>query len=119
PEQAAATAGLASFFCDGVLSPFGDGLNVARCNCPLDEDEHQYQFVNNWTKMKGNHQFKFGGDIRFAHNLRVPSDANRTGELNFKHDGTANALAAGGNTGGLDFATFLLSDVSHLNRYVS
>jgi hypothetical protein len=125
PEQAAATAGLASFFFDdtgkpgGVLTAFGDGLNVARCNCPLTEDEHQYQFVNNWTKMKGNHQFKFGGDIRFAHNLRVPSDANRTGELNFKHDGTANALAAGGNTGGLDFATFLLGDVSHLNRYVS
>jgi outer membrane receptor protein involved in Fe transport len=120
PEQAAATAGLASFFFDdtgkpgGVLTAFGDGLNVARCNCPLTENEHQYQFVNNWTKMKGNHQFKFGGDLRFAHNLRVPSDANRTGELNFKHDATSN-----GGAGGLDFATFLLGDVTHLNRYVS
>ncbi|HZQ94949.1 MAG TPA: TonB-dependent receptor [Candidatus Sulfotelmatobacter sp.] len=114
PEQAAATAGLASFFFDGVLSPFGDGLNVARCNCPLTENEHQYQFVNNWTKMQGNHQFKFGADFRFAHNLRVPSDANRTGELNFSHQATSN-----GGAGGLDLATFLLGDVTHLNRYVS
>ena len=114
PEQAEATAGLASFFFDGVLTPFGDGLNVARCNCPLDENEHQYQFVNNWTKMKGNHQIKFGADFRFAHNLRVPSDANRTGELNFNHEGTSN-----GGAGGLDLATFLLGDVTHLNRYVS
>jgi outer membrane receptor protein involved in Fe transport len=114
PEQADATAGLASFFFDGVLTPFGDGLNVARCNCPLDENEHQYQFVNNWTKMRGNHQIKFGADFRFAHNLRVPSDANRTGELNFNHEGTSN-----GGAGGLDLATFLLGDVTHLNRYVS
>ena len=114
PEQAEATAGLASFFFDGVLTPFGDGLNVARCNCPLDENEHQYQFVNNWTKMKGNHQIKFGADFRFAHNLRVPSDANRTGELNFNHEGTSN-----GGAGGSDLATFLLGDVTHLNRYVS
>ncbi len=39
--------------------------------------------------MKGNHQIKFGADFRFAHNLRVPSDANRTGELNFNHEGTS------------------------------
>jgi len=125
PEQAAATAGLASFFFDdtgkpgGTLTAFGDRLNVARCNCPLTENEHQYQFVNNWTKMKGNHQIKFGADFRFAHNLRVPSDANRTGELNFNHAGTAIALAGGGTNGGLDLATFLLGNVSHLNRYVS
>ncbi len=112
--QAAATAGLASFFFDGVLTAFGDGLNVARCNCPLNENEHQYQLVNNWTKIRGNHQFKFGTDLRFAHNLRVPSDANRTGQLNFNHAATSD-----GGAGGLDLATFLLGDVTHLDRYVS
>jgi len=116
--QAGATAGLASFFFDGTLSAFGDGLNVARCNCPLTENEHQYQFVNNWSKTVGNHIFKFGGDLRFAHNLRVPSDANRTGQLNFHHLGTAGVV---GNSqfGGLDLATFLLGNVTHLDRYVS
>jgi len=39
---------------DGTLTDFGDGLDPSRCNCPLIEDEHQYQFVNNWTKISGN-----------------------------------------------------------------
>ena len=93
---------------------FGDGLNVGRCNCPLTEKEDQFQVVNNWTRILGNHQIKFGADIRYAKNLRVPSDANRTGELNFNSGDTANA----GN-GGLDLATFLLGDVTHFNRFVS
>ena len=108
------TSGLGEFDMDGTGSNFGDGLGVARCNCPLIENEQQYQFVTNWTKMKGNHQFKFGADVRYATNLRVPSDSNRTGVYSFSHQGTSN----GGN-GGLDFATFLLGDVTQLSRYVS
>jgi len=98
----------------GPCFSFGDGLGVTRCNCPLYEDEHQFQFVNNWTKIIGNHQFKFGADIRYATNLRVPSDQNRTGEFHFTRLGTSD----GGN-GGLDLATFLLGDVSNFDRYVS
>lgn len=108
------TGGLSAFNMDGVISNFGDGLNVGRCNCPLTESEQQFQFVNNWTKIKGNHQIKFGGDIRYALNLRVPSDANRTGQLNFNRGITANA-----GSGGLDLATFLLGDVSFMDRFVS
>jgi Carboxypeptidase regulatory-like domain/TonB dependent receptor-like, beta-barrel len=96
------------------LPNFGDGLNVGRCNCPLTESEQQFQFVNNWTKIKGNHSIKFGADIRYAENLRVPSDANRTGELNFDQLGTGN-----GTSGGLVLATFLLGQVSELQRFVS
>jgi hypothetical protein len=96
------------------LPNFGDGLNVGRCNCPLTESEQQFQFVNNWTKIKGNHQIKFGADIRYAQNLRVPSDANRTGELNFDQNGTSLA-----GTGGLVLGTFLLGDVNELQRFVS
>jgi len=118
------TSGLGEFDMDGTGSNFGDGLGVARCNCPLIEKERQYQFVGNITKIKGNHQFKFGADIRYAQNLRVPSDSNRTGVYAFSHlntsggvqDGSAN-LATG--QGGLDFATFLLGDVTNLSRYVS
>jgi len=29
---------------------FGYSLGANQCNCPLLESEHQYQFVNNWTK---------------------------------------------------------------------
>lgn len=114
------TGGLSSFFfggnglSQGNISSFGDGLNVGRCNCPLTEREDQFQGVNNWTRILGNHQIKFGADIRYAKNLRVPSDANRTGILNFNSGDTANA----GN-GGLDLATFLLGDVTSFNRFVS
>ena len=97
-----------------VISSFGDGLGVARCNCPLTESEQQFQFVNNWTKMKGNHQIKFGADIRYAMNLRIPSDNNRTGEYNFSPENTS----LKGN-GGLDLATFLLGDVTSFARYVN
>ncbi len=114
------TSGLPGFYFDSLASSangqfqFGDGLGVARCNCPLYEQERQYQFVNNWTKIIGNHQIKFGGDVRYAQNLRVPSDENRTGELHFDAVGTSN-----GGSGGLDLATFLLGDVSNFDRYVS
>jgi hypothetical protein len=115
------TTGLSSFFftqnnggSNDSFSPFGDGLNVGRCNCPLTESEQQFQFVNNWTVIRGNHQIKFGADIRYAMNLRVPSDANRTGILNFDAGGTS---LAGQN--GLTLATFLLGDVTSFNRFVS
>jgi hypothetical protein len=98
-----------------VISSFGDGLGVARCNCPLTESEQQFQFVNNWTKMLGNHQVKFGADIRYAMNLRIPSDNNRTGEYNFSPQATQSSTGAGG----LDLATFLLGDVTSFARYVN
>jgi hypothetical protein len=97
-----------------VISSFGDGLGVARCNCPLTESEQQFQFVNNWTHVRGNHQIKFGADIRYAMNLRVPSDNNRTGEYNFSPEATSL-----GGVNGLDLATFLLGDVTAFARYVN
>ncbi len=64
-------------------STFGAGLNINRCNCPLTQNEDQYQVVNNWTIIKGNHSIKIGADLRWAHNLRVPSDTDRAGLFNF------------------------------------
>jgi len=112
----ASTGGLSSFFMDGNggFSAFGDGLNVGRCNCPLTESEQQVQFVNNWTRTQGNHTIKFGADIRYALNLRVPSDANRTGQLHFDGGATSNA-----GTGGISLGSFLLGDVTQFERFVS
>ena len=101
----------------GSSDGLGEGLNVSRCNCPLIEKEQGYQFANNWTKIYGNHQFKIGADLRHAINLRVPSDANRTGQLNFNHAGTSDGAATGA-VGGLDIATFMFAEVSNFNRYV-
>ncbi len=114
------TGGLPAFQFDGTLTNFGDGLDPSRCNCPLIENEHQYQFVNNWTKISGNHAMKFGVDLRFAHNLRFPSDANRTGQLVFNHKETSlYDPATGSNSGGFDLASFLFGDVSKFERFAS
>src|SRR5260370_32692940 len=93
---------------------FGYSLGVDGCNCPLVQDEDQYQVVNNWTKIQGNHTFKFGADLRRAHNLRVPSDRHRSGELQFD-----SARTQGASGGGSGLATFLIGDVSRFERYVS
>ena len=92
---------------------FGYSLGVNRCNCPLDQKEQQWQFVNNWTNIRGNHSIKWGADIRYARNLRVPSDKHRAGQLNF------NTRRTGSPGGGLALATFLLGDVTFFERYVS
>jgi hypothetical protein len=91
----------------------GSGLDPNRCNCPLAQDEKQWQVVSNLTKVLGNHTAKFGFDIRRAYNLRVPSDAHRSGQLHFSDQRTA------GTDGGLGIATFLLGDVSSFQRFVS
>jgi hypothetical protein len=82
----------------------------------LTQREDQYQIVNNWTKIIGNHSIKFGGDLRYARNLRVPSDANRSGIFNF---GTGPTSSPVDQAGGLGFATFVLGQVTNFGRYAS
>ncbi|HUB83997.1 MAG TPA: carboxypeptidase regulatory-like domain-containing protein [Bryobacteraceae bacterium] len=116
------TSGMPYF---NVTSPndsyqLGYALGVNQCNCPLTQTERQYQFVDNLTKVVGKHNLKFGADLRYAQNLRVPSDSHRAGELTFNGGVTGNVAAAGQNeVGGVGLATFLLGDVTNFNRYVS
>ena len=109
------TSGLFGGFIEGDRGfNLGSGLGVNRCNCPLDQDEKQFQVVGNVTKLKGNHSVKVGIDVRRAYNLRVPSDRHRSGELTFHHNRTSLAGA-----GGLGLATFLIGDVTRFTRYFS
>jgi hypothetical protein len=96
---------------------YGDGLNVNRCNCPLTQKEDQYQIVNNWTKILGSHSVKLGVDLRYARNLRIPSDTDRAGQLNFTGGPTSDPASA--TQGGLGLATFMLGQVTSFGRYVS
>jgi hypothetical protein len=93
---------------------FGYSLTANSCNCPLNEQENEYQFVDNLTHTTGNHTLKFGADFRYAQNLRVPSDSHRSGELTFDP-----VTTQGPNGGGLSLASFLLGDVQSFTRYVS
>ena len=98
----------------------GYALGVNQCNCPLTQSERQIQFVDNVTKIHGNHSFKFGADLRYALNLRVPSDSHRAGELYFSNNYTGYVASPGaGVVDGLGMASFLLGGVNNFNRYVS
>jgi Carboxypeptidase regulatory-like domain/TonB dependent receptor-like, beta-barrel len=109
------TSGMPHFEWDGTGGfSWGYSLGVNQCNCPLNEQEQQLQFVNNWTNMRGNHTIKFGADIRYAMNLRVPSDSHRSGEIYF-----SNNFTQGPNGSGLPGATYLLGNVTSFARYVS
>jgi hypothetical protein len=118
------TSGMPDF---GIRGPggfrVGYSLDVNQCNCPLDQQEQQFQFVNNWSFLRSNHTYKTGADIRYAMNLRVPSDAHRAGQLRFEEGRTSDFQqdAQGRVTvkdNGLGIATFLLGDVSNFQRYV-
>ncbi len=124
------TGGMPGFFINGVAGfNFGYALGVSACNCPLRQNERQFQFVNNWTNLRGNHTIKFGADIRRAMNLRVPSDRHRAGELNFDAARTQGVTGFRINPvtglrepiigGGTGLASFLLGEVSRFERYVS
>lgn len=102
------------------ITSLGYSLGANQCNCPLTEREGQYQFTDNITKVSGNHTLKFGADIRYAKNLRIPSDSHRAGELTFNTQNTGFVSSVGaGSIDGLSFATFLLGDVTSFARYVS
>ena len=98
----------------------GYALGVNQCNCPLTQDERQFQFIDNVTKIHGNHTFKFGADLRYALNLRVPSDSHRAGELTFGNGYTGYVASPGASPiDGLGMASFLLGGVTNFSRYVS
>ena len=90
------TSGLSGGFIEGRPAgfSFGSGLGVNRCNCPLDQDEKQWQLVGNVTKIVGNHTFKFGVDVRRAYNLRVPSDCAPLGRADLQREPDARRRAA-------------------------
>lgn len=109
------TSGMPRFNLNGTGGfQLGYALGTNSCNCPLNEQENEFQWVGNVTHNFGNHALKFGLDFRFQQNLRVPSDSHRSGELTFDPTTTS-----GPSGGGLSLASFLLGDVQSFQRYVS
>lgn len=80
------------------------------------QTENQFQAVNNWTRIIGNHSVRFGADIRWAMNHLVGLNNNQVRSGNFSF---ASSTTAGGSSSGLGFASFVLGDVSSLNRTVT
>lgn len=109
------TSGMPNFRLNGTGgTSLGYSLTTNACNCPLNEQENEFQWVGNVTHNFGNHAVKFGIDVRYQQNLRVPSDSHRSGELIFDPTTTE-----GPNGGGLSMASFLLGGVQSFTRYIS
>jgi hypothetical protein len=115
------TSGIPYFHIQGDgETKIGYSLDANGCNCPLAEREQQFQWSDNLSKVIRNHTLKFGADLRWAWNLRVPSDTHRSGELQFENGYTGNVPTGGGDPqGGLGLASFLLGEVTDFGRYVS
>jgi hypothetical protein len=77
------------------------------------QTESQFQGVNNWTHVIGNHNIKFGADIRFALNHLIGVNNNNllSGQFEFPA-----SVTAGPTSQGLGYATFLLGDVGSFYR---
>ncbi len=84
------------------------------CNCPLHERETLLDYVNNWTKISGNHTIRFGGTFEMAWNQRLPSDQHRAGVYQFNDSVTSDAADP---SSGLGLASFMLGDPSSFNRF--
>lgn len=116
------TSGMPAFYVqgDGGFN-FGYALGVNDCNCPLKETENHFQWVNNWTKISGDHTFKFGADFRRAQQQRIPSDAHRSGEITFAQSTTGDVgvdqLASGIASTGSGLASYLLGFPTSFSRY--
>ena len=101
----------------GGIIAFGYGQTQICNGCPLLEHEQQFQGTTNWTRIKGEHNLKFGADFRYARNLRVAGE--RAGALSFSSLNTSNPNPVpGAPPAGLSLATFLLGDVTSFNRFI-
>ncbi|HJS24550.1 MAG TPA: TonB-dependent receptor [Pyrinomonadaceae bacterium] len=78
-----------SFITITGFSPLGD-----EGNNPQNSVTNVYQFLNNWSYVRGNHLFKFGADLRFSQQNAF-RDVESRGRLQFSPFGqiTGNALA--------------------------
>lgn len=115
------TGGMPAFYVRGTDAfSFGYALGVNGCNCLLGETENQFQSVNNWTKLYGNHTIKWGVDIRRAQQKRIDSSTHRAGEISFSDSttgsATVDAIANGNATTGAALASYLLGQPSNFNQ---
>ena len=92
--------------------PGGDRLG--RCNCPLKQDEKQFQFVSNFTKSSGTTPRSSGSTsgarTTCAYRATTTARATSTSTRSARRDPPG---------GGMGLATFLLGDVTDYRRYVS
>ncbi|HZS52202.1 MAG TPA: TonB-dependent receptor [Bryobacterales bacterium] len=106
------TSGLAEVYVDGYDTPM---IGVNGC-LPWRRSVTNFDWVNNWTKTKGNHVIKWGADIRRERQdlLQTPTFSPR-GRFTFTAGPTANPSDPKTSFGN-SFAAFLLDQPNGVGR---
>jgi hypothetical protein len=106
------TGGLSPISVSGPNGGFSMGISGS---IPRLDRSTMFQFVNNWTKVSGNHQWRWGVDIRRHREDLFTLNASTRGQFGFNQTTTGAPNVSGS---GLGTATFLLGDVTSLSRGV-
>jgi hypothetical protein len=108
------TSGLTGIDIGGYSNPIvGTGASY-----PWNRGETNIDIVTNWTKVQGNHSFKFGAEVRRVRDdLQQGQVFGQRGVFQYRDGQTA--LKNGPKTGlANDFASFLLDDPNQVGRDV-
>lgn len=106
------TSGLAEVFVDGYDTPM---IGVNGC-LPWRRAVTNFDFVNNWTKIKGTHIIKWGADIRRERqDLQQTATFSPRGRFTFSPGPTSLNGGAAGNFANA-FAAFLLDEPGSVGR---
>lgn len=102
--------GLAGIGIDGPVGSWSMGIFGS---VPRLDRSTMVQFVNNWTKIAGNHEIRWGADVR--RNLEDLFTLNQStrGQFGFNNDVTSSASIP---DSGLGMASFLLGDPTFFQR---
>ena len=108
------TDGLAGINIGGPVGSFYMGI-PSGVGIPRFDGETTYEYVNNWSKMTGSHQLRWGGDAR-RHQFNFLS-VNASSRGNYQFCETVTGIP-GNSSSGIGMATFLLGDTCEFDRAI-
>jgi hypothetical protein len=108
------TGGLAGINVGGPVGAFSMGV-PSGVGIPRLDAETTFQFVNNWSKMSGSHQLRWGADLRrYRFDFESVNSSSR-GNYTFCQSATANPSEP---TSGLGLATLFLGGTCAFDRAI-
>ena len=108
------TGGLAGINIGGPVGGFSMGI-PSGVGIPRLDAETTFQFVNNWSKMSGSHQLRWGVDVRRYRFDFLSVNASSRGNYTFCQSATG---IPGQSASGLGMATFLLGGTCSFDRAI-
>ena len=109
------TGGLAGMVVMGPVGAFTIGPGPTSVALPRIDTINGFEGVNNWTFIKGRHQFRWGADLRRFREDLFTINAHTEGYMEFSQNLTGSANVSGS---GIGTASLLLGEPSNFQRGV-